>query len=76
MLTISKLAAHSAVTTDAIRQIQLSCQQQDSATGQIAVAMTQINAGMKQTATATGQTTSAAISLRDTAEELQEMVVA
>ena len=68
------IATLMAETTDAIRQIQLSCQQQDSATGQIAVAMTQINAGMKQTAAATGQTTSAAASLRDTAGQLQTLV--
>jgi methyl-accepting chemotaxis protein len=68
------IAALMTETTDAIRQIQLSCQQQDSATGQIAAAMTQINAGMKQTAAATSQTTSAAASLRDTAGQLQALV--
>jgi len=62
-------------TADAIKQIHVSCQQQDSATAQIASAMGQINAGMKQTVAAVEQTVSSATGLKDTAIQLQEMVV-
>jgi len=62
-------------TADAIKQIHVSCQQQDRATGQIAAAMDQINAGMKQTVAAVEQTASATAGIKATAGELQEMVV-
>jgi methyl-accepting chemotaxis protein len=62
-------------TADAIKQIHVSCQQQDRATGQIAAAMDQINAGMKQTVAAVEQTVASATGLKTTAGQLQEMVV-
>ena len=62
-------------TADAIKQIHVSCQQQDRATGQIAAAMDQINAGMKQTVAAVEQTVASATGLKETAAQLQEMVV-
>lgn len=62
-------------TADAIKQIQVSCQQQDRATGQIAAAMDQINAGMKQTVAVVEQTVSSAAGLKETASQLQELVV-
>ena len=62
-------------TADAIKQIHVSCQQQDGATGQIAVAMAQINTGMKQTVAAVEQTVASATGLKDTASQLQDLVV-
>ncbi len=61
-------------TADAIKQIQVSCQQQDSATEQISVAMNQINAGMKQTVAAVDQTVQSAVGLNDTATRLKRLV--
>lgn len=68
------IAHQVSLTTDAIKQIQVSCQQQDGATGQIAAAMSQINAGMKQTVAAVEQTVSASSSLKDTALKLKRLV--
>jgi methyl-accepting chemotaxis protein len=61
-------------TGDAIKQIHVSCQQQDSATGQIAAAMNQINAGMKQTVAAVEQNVAASAGLKDTALRLRRLV--
>jgi len=61
-------------TSDAIKQIHVSCQQQDSATGQIAAAMSQINAGMKQTVAAVEQTVASASGLKETALRLRSLV--
>lgn len=61
-------------TSDAIKQIHVSCQQQDSATGQIAAAMNQINAGMKQTVIAVEQNVAASSGLKETAVRLKRLV--
>jgi methyl-accepting chemotaxis protein len=61
-------------TADAIKQIHVSCQQQDSATGQIAAAMNQINAGMKQTLAAVEQTVASSSSLKEAALKLKRLV--
>ena len=61
-------------TSDAIKQIHVSCQQQDGATGQIAAAMNQINSGMKQTVTAVEQTVASSSGLKDTAQRLKRLV--
>jgi len=61
-------------TSDAIKQIHVSCQQQDGATGQIAAAMNQINAGMKQTVVAVEQTAASSSGLKDTAQRLKRLV--
>jgi methyl-accepting chemotaxis protein len=68
------IAVQVSETGDAIKQIHVSCQQQDSATGQIAAAMSQINAGMKQTVAAVEQNVAASAGLRDTAVRLKGLV--
>lgn len=62
-------------TADDVKQIQVSCRQQDSATSQIVGAMNQINSGMKQTVAAVEQAAASAAGLKDMAVRLQEMVV-
>ncbi|MDD5208626.1 MAG: methyl-accepting chemotaxis protein [Elusimicrobiales bacterium] len=69
---ISRLVSE---TADSVKQIQISCRQQDSATSQIVGAMTQINSGMKQTVAAVEQTAASTASLKDMAVRLQEMVI-
>jgi methyl-accepting chemotaxis protein len=61
-------------TSDAIKQIHVSCQQQDGATGQIATAMNQINGGMKQTVAAVEQTVASSSGLKETAQRLKRLV--
>jgi len=68
------IAQQVSLTSDAIKQIHVSCQQQDGATGQIAAAMNQINAGMKQTVAAVEQTAAAASSLKETTLKLKRLV--
>ncbi|HAT71606.1 MAG TPA: hypothetical protein DCS63_02190 [Elusimicrobia bacterium] len=62
-------------TADDVKQIQVSCRQQDSATSQIVGAMNQINSGMKQTVAAVEQAAASAAGLKDMAARLQDMVV-
>jgi|GEM_PF-2931454 len=62
-------------TADDVKQIQVSCRQQDSATSQIVGAMNQINSGMKQTVAAVEQAAASAASIKDMAVRLQDMVV-
>ena len=69
---ISRLVSE---TADAVKQIEVSSRQQDSATSQILGAMNQIDSGMKQTASAVEQTAASSLSLREMAVRLQEMVV-
>lgn len=69
---ISRLVSE---TADSVKQIQISCRQQDSATSQIVGAMNQINSGMKQTVAAVEQTAASTTGLKEMAVRLQEMVV-
>ncbi|MBI4346082.1 MAG: CHASE3 domain-containing protein [Elusimicrobia bacterium] len=72
--TFENIARLVAETDDFIKQIQVSCQHQDTATSEIAEAMTQINGGMKQAVETVEQTVSAAAGLKQLAVDLRGMV--
>ncbi len=68
---ISKLVSE---TSEAIKGIYLSCQQQDSATMQISGAMGQINSGIKETVQSVQKTVGAANELVGIAGRLQTLI--
>ncbi|MBI4423462.1 MAG: CHASE3 domain-containing protein [Elusimicrobia bacterium] len=72
--TFDNVARLVSETDDFIKQIQISCQHQDSATSQIAGAMSQINTGMKQTVASVEQAVASAAGLRQLAADLRGMV--
>jgi methyl-accepting chemotaxis protein len=61
-------------TAGSIRQIQLSCQQQENATGQIAGSMSQISAGMKLSVASSKQTVAAVDQLEGMAKRLRSLI--
>ncbi len=68
---ISKLVSE---TSEAIKGIYLSCQQQDSATGQISGAMGQINLGIKESVQSVQKTINSANDLAGLAGRLQALI--
>lgn len=72
--TFENIARLVSETDEFIKQIQVSCRHQDTATTEIAEAMTQINGGMKQAVDTVEQTVAAAAGLKRLAAGLRGMV--
>ncbi len=72
--SFDKIAKLVSETSEAIKGIYLSCQQQDSATMQISGAMGQINSGIKETVTSVQKTVNAANDLVGLASRLQALI--